>query len=257
MVCEFGEYELDEALFELRLRGRRVAAQPKVLELILYLAKNHDRVVSAREIFRDLWPDQQVGETSLTKAVRGARLALGDSGACQAMVRTVRGRGYRLAVPVRWRAPSAAMTRGVSDQAPSHKEAALASGGASGRDVRRDLGALSIACRAALTVAAVIGHEFSLALLSEAAGTPRYGLTELLAEAHRLGFLHCSAPAAGWYMFPRVPVRDALCESLSEIELARLRRQVTLAIESQSSQLRGVKVSQRSAKGQSGQPGTW
>jgi DNA-binding winged helix-turn-helix (wHTH) protein/tetratricopeptide (TPR) repeat protein len=98
MVFEFDDFELNEPLFELRRRGLRASVQPKVLKLLLCLVRHRDRVVGKEELIRLLWPTESVGETSLTRAVRGARIALGDSGESQRAIKTVRGRGYRFAL---------------------------------------------------------------------------------------------------------------------------------------------------------------
>jgi DNA-binding winged helix-turn-helix (wHTH) protein/tetratricopeptide (TPR) repeat protein len=103
MVFEFGDFELDESLFELRHRGVRASVQPKVLKLLFCLVRHRDRAVGQEELIRLLWPTESVGETSLTRAVRGARLALGESGDSQRGIKTVRGRGYRFALAVRER----------------------------------------------------------------------------------------------------------------------------------------------------------
>src|SRR5882672_10395367 len=99
MVFEFGDFELDEALFELRCAGRRVDLQPKVLSLILHLVRNRERAVPKPELFERLWPGARVAEGSLTRAVKGARAALGDDGESQAVIRNVRGHGYRFVPP--------------------------------------------------------------------------------------------------------------------------------------------------------------
>jgi len=103
MIVRFGgrgEWELDDALFELRRTGSPVAVQPKVLALLIHLTQHRDRTVSKAELFQALWPGERVGEGSLTRAVRGARLAVGDSGDGQSIIRSVRGIGYRFAASV-------------------------------------------------------------------------------------------------------------------------------------------------------------
>lgn len=91
-----GDYVLDEALFELRRGPIRQAVQPKVLQLLVYLAEHRERVVTKEELLRALWPDTRVSAASITRAIRGARIALGDDGESQASIRTVVGRGYQL-----------------------------------------------------------------------------------------------------------------------------------------------------------------
>jgi DNA-binding winged helix-turn-helix (wHTH) protein len=95
LTLEFGDFELDEARFELRREGRPVVVQPKVLELILHLARHRDRVVSKNEIFETVWDGTTVSEASLSQAVRSARKVLGDSSQVQSVIRTVRGRGLQ------------------------------------------------------------------------------------------------------------------------------------------------------------------
>jgi DNA-binding winged helix-turn-helix (wHTH) protein len=95
MIFEFGDFELDDALFELRRAGQPVSLQPKALNLLMHLVRNRERAVPKSELVAHLWPAEVVGETSLTRAVRGARVALGDSGNSQSMIRNVRGHGYR------------------------------------------------------------------------------------------------------------------------------------------------------------------
>lgn len=91
----FGEFELDEARFELRRSGEAVEVQPKVLDLVFYLATHADRVVTKTELLDHVWPGVVVTEASLSQAVSAARRALGDDGAAQTIIRTVRGRGFR------------------------------------------------------------------------------------------------------------------------------------------------------------------
>jgi DNA-binding winged helix-turn-helix (wHTH) protein len=98
MLYVFGDIELDERVFELRRAGEVVHVQPKVLDLLFLLAKAGDRVVLREEIQRRLWRDVNVGDASITRAVVEARRAIGDDD--QEMIVTVRGRGFRMAVPV-------------------------------------------------------------------------------------------------------------------------------------------------------------
>jgi DNA-binding winged helix-turn-helix (wHTH) protein len=97
----FGDFELDEARFELRLRGRTVAVQPKVLDLVLYLAKNRDRVVTKDELLETVWKGIAVTEASLSQAVSLARRALEDSPEEQHTLRTVRSRGLQFVAAAR------------------------------------------------------------------------------------------------------------------------------------------------------------
>jgi DNA-binding winged helix-turn-helix (wHTH) protein/tetratricopeptide (TPR) repeat protein len=96
----FGDHELDLSRFELRRSGRRVRVQPKVLDLLVYLIRNRERVVPKEELLDALWRDVAVAETALTHAVKEARRAVRDTGGRQSVIQTVRGRGYRFVASV-------------------------------------------------------------------------------------------------------------------------------------------------------------
>ena len=99
-VYGFGSMLLDEALQELRRDDATVPLQPKVLELLLYLVRNRDRVVPKRELLDAVWPGVVVGEGALTRAVNLARRAVGDTGRAQSLIRTYPRRGYRFSADV-------------------------------------------------------------------------------------------------------------------------------------------------------------
>ena len=100
VLLGFGDFELDEARFELRRGGDVVQVQPKVLQFILYLAKHRERVVTKEELFRTVWDGTAVTEASLNQAVRLARKALNDSARQQRAIRTVRGRGLQFVAEI-------------------------------------------------------------------------------------------------------------------------------------------------------------
>src|SRR5262245_66317773 len=91
----FGDFELDESRFELRKDGAPVSVQPKVLDLIFYLARHRDRVVTKEELFDSVWRGVVVSEASLTQAVSLARRALDDTPEAQQTIRTVRSKGLQ------------------------------------------------------------------------------------------------------------------------------------------------------------------
>ena len=91
----FGDCELDAALFELRVRGQKVAVQPKVLKLLLYLVRNRDRAVTRAELLREIWEDAKVERSSLSRVIVEARRAIGDD--AHEVILTVRTHGFRFA----------------------------------------------------------------------------------------------------------------------------------------------------------------
>lgn len=61
----FGDYEVDLGRFELRRSGLRVRVQPKVLDLLVYLIRDQERVVPKEELLQALWRGVSVSETAL------------------------------------------------------------------------------------------------------------------------------------------------------------------------------------------------
>ena len=135
MIHAFDECELDTERFELRRKGERHHVEPQVFDVLVYLVEHRDRVVTREELLAQVWGHTYVSEATLSSRLMAARKAIGDSGRTQALIRTVRGRGYQFIGEVKHdRAPAA-------DQPPPPR--ALV-----GRD--RELGRLQAELEAAL-----------------------------------------------------------------------------------------------------------
>ncbi|MEV8542191.1 alpha/beta fold hydrolase, partial [Streptomyces sp. NPDC051572] len=96
----FGEYELDMARHQLRRNGAPVHVEPRALDLLRHLIERRDRMVPKNELLDEVWGDRFVSEAALTTALRTARLAVGDTGSRQQVIRTVHRRGYQFVAPV-------------------------------------------------------------------------------------------------------------------------------------------------------------
>jgi DNA-binding winged helix-turn-helix (wHTH) protein len=99
-MLRFGDFTLDTQGFELRRLGRKVALQPKIVDLLIQLVANRDRVVTRAELFAAVWPGVRVGQASLNRAVRELRRALGDDDRSPRFVTTIPRRGYRFIAPI-------------------------------------------------------------------------------------------------------------------------------------------------------------
>src|SRR5690606_22347309 len=91
----FDGFELDTSLYELRRAGERIPVEPRALDVLHYLIVNRDRVVSKEELLDAVWGDRFVSEAAITTALRTARMAIGDTGKEQRLIRTVFRRGYQ------------------------------------------------------------------------------------------------------------------------------------------------------------------
>ncbi|HET8798722.1 MAG TPA: transcriptional regulator, partial [Thermoanaerobaculia bacterium] len=94
-MFRFGEFELDIDRYELRRGGEVVKAEPRILEVLDYLIRHRDRVVSKEELLDTIWKDVHVSESALTTTIRDVRRALSDSPTAPQWIRTIYGRGFR------------------------------------------------------------------------------------------------------------------------------------------------------------------
>ena len=101
MRFAFDACELDVQRLELRRDGQGVAVEPQVFDVLVYLLRHRDRVVSKEELLDEVWGDRFVSESALTSRIKAARRAIGDDGASQRVIRTLHGRGYRFVADVR------------------------------------------------------------------------------------------------------------------------------------------------------------
>ncbi|MCC2654663.1 MAG: hypothetical protein K0R61_2412 [Microvirga sp.] len=76
----FGQQEFDPRRRELRQSGKSVHLQPQVFDLLAFLIRNHDRIVSKDEILDTIWDGRIVSEAALASRINAARKAIGDNG---------------------------------------------------------------------------------------------------------------------------------------------------------------------------------
>jgi len=91
----FGDYALDPDRRELTRHAEAVAIGPKVFDLLLFLVKNRDHVVSKDDLLDAVWAGRIVSESTLTSHINAVRKAIGDSGEEQRLVRTLARKGFR------------------------------------------------------------------------------------------------------------------------------------------------------------------
>lgn len=94
MIFRFGRFELDEGRRELRLGVRPMEVQPRMFDLLVYLVRNRERVVTKDELLTALWPEVIVTESSIMRAVSLIRSILRDGGQPDA-IQTFSRQGYR------------------------------------------------------------------------------------------------------------------------------------------------------------------
>ena len=91
----FEGHRLDTERRELRRGSEQVALEPQVFDLIAYLVKNRDRVLTKGDLFAAVWNGRIVSDSTLTSRINSARKAVGDTGGEQRLIRTYARKGVR------------------------------------------------------------------------------------------------------------------------------------------------------------------
>jgi TolB-like protein len=91
----FDDLTLDADRRELRRGAGRIAVEPQVFDLLVYLVQNRERVVSKDDLIASVWGGRIVSDSTLTSHINAARKAVGDSGGEQKLIRTVPRKGLR------------------------------------------------------------------------------------------------------------------------------------------------------------------
>jgi DNA-binding winged helix-turn-helix (wHTH) protein/tetratricopeptide (TPR) repeat protein len=85
---------------ELWRNGELFRLQPKVMEVLVYLAERSEEVVSKEELLENLWPGTYVTEYVLWRCIAQIRSALDDDSKNPRFIKTLSKRGYQFMVPV-------------------------------------------------------------------------------------------------------------------------------------------------------------
>lgn len=91
----FEDYAFDTDRRELHRGSDVVAVAPKVFDLLAFLIRNRDRVVSKDDLINEIWNGRVVSDAALTTRLNAARSAIGDSGQEQRLIKTLPRRGVR------------------------------------------------------------------------------------------------------------------------------------------------------------------
>lgn len=95
MLYSFENFTLDTDRRELRRGPALVTMTPQVFDLLEYLIRNRERVVSKGDLIAAIWGGRIVSESALTTSINAARSAVTDTGAEQRLIRTLPRKGIR------------------------------------------------------------------------------------------------------------------------------------------------------------------
>jgi DNA-binding winged helix-turn-helix (wHTH) protein len=101
LLYVFDNYALDPDRRELHSGATVVAMEPQVFDLLVYLIRHREHVVSRDELIESIWGGRIVSESALSTRINAARSAVGDSGMEQRLIKTLPRKGVRFVGEVR------------------------------------------------------------------------------------------------------------------------------------------------------------
>jgi len=111
-----GNWVVAPSLNSISCEGRTVRLEPKVMRVLLCLAKHPGETLSKEQLFQAVWPNIAVTEDVLKRCIAELRRAFEDDAREPRIIETISKRGYRLVAPVTAHsAPPAAAESAVSD----------------------------------------------------------------------------------------------------------------------------------------------
>src|SRR5262245_47621235 len=97
---QVGDWRVQPRLNALSRSGRTLRVEPKVMEVLVYLARRPGEVVSRETLIRDLWGDTFVTDAALTRCIAELRKVFDDDAREPRYIETIAKSGYRLIAPV-------------------------------------------------------------------------------------------------------------------------------------------------------------
>src|SRR5467141_2583211 len=99
-LYRFGQFMLDSDRRTLSRANSPVSLTPKAFDVLLFLAKNPNRLVTKEELLQAVWGDTFVEEGNLTQYISHLRKALGDNPEDTRLIVTIARKGYQFTAGV-------------------------------------------------------------------------------------------------------------------------------------------------------------
>jgi TolB-like protein/Flp pilus assembly protein TadD len=95
LLFRFDEFVLDTDRRELRRGTDTISVEPQVFDMLEFLIRARDKVVSRDELMAEVWHGRIVSDATLGSRINAARTAVGDDGEQQRLIRTLPRKGVR------------------------------------------------------------------------------------------------------------------------------------------------------------------
>jgi DNA-binding winged helix-turn-helix (wHTH) protein len=91
----FEDYSFDTERREMHRGKAPVPIAPQVFDLLEYLIRNRERMVSKDELIGAIWSGRVISDEALTTRLNVVRNAIGDTGQEQRLIKTLPRKGFR------------------------------------------------------------------------------------------------------------------------------------------------------------------
>jgi TolB-like protein len=95
LLFSWDNFSLDTDRRELRWGGQLRSIEPQVFDVLEYLLRNRNRVVSRDNLLSAVWSGRIVSEGTLASRINAVRIAIDDNGEDQRLIRTIPRKGFR------------------------------------------------------------------------------------------------------------------------------------------------------------------
>ena len=95
-----GEWSVRPLAGLLRRNGHELHLEPKVMDVLVCLARHQGDVVTREVLLAEVWGRVIVTDDAITRCISDLRTLLGDTNRERSYIRTIPRRGYSLMVPV-------------------------------------------------------------------------------------------------------------------------------------------------------------
>ena len=94
-TINFLNYSIDLDLFQLTIDGQPIEIGGRALDVLVFLARNRDRVVSREVLREEIWNGADLSPSAIPTSVMEIRRTLNDDPRESRIVKSIRGRGYQ------------------------------------------------------------------------------------------------------------------------------------------------------------------
>ena len=98
---QFGDFEIQPDFNTITRDGATSQLSPRVMDVLVHLIKNSDRIVPSDELLETFWAGRVVEESTIHRHISKVRIALGDSAKEAKYIKTVSKRGYQAVASIR------------------------------------------------------------------------------------------------------------------------------------------------------------